>query len=198
MPEQDPRPTKDERLSLALEGASDGLWDWDLVTGEVYLSPRWKGMLGYRDEEIPNSLETFRSLLHPDDSARAEAAIQSYLSGETERYEVELRMLHKDGSERIILSRGAAIRDSAGGEFVRFVGTHVDLTEGKRLEAALIQSRITILERLLRVGISVRDAIHLITRDQSWSAVFKTETVSTSNVLQPVSIQVPKKVSSIS
>lgn len=141
MPEQDPRPTKDERLSLALEGASDGLWDWDLVTGEVYLSPRWKGMLGYRDEEIPNSLETFRSLLHPDDSARAEAAIQSYLSGETERYEVELRMLHKDGSERIILSRGAAIRDSAGGEFVRFVGTHVDLTEGKRLEAALIQSR---------------------------------------------------------
>jgi len=71
MTERDPRPTKDERLSLALEGASDGLWDWDLVTGEVYLSPRWKGMLGYRDEEIPNSLETFRSLLHPDDSARA-------------------------------------------------------------------------------------------------------------------------------
>ena len=141
MPEKDARPTKEERLSLALEGATDGLWDWDLVTNEVYLSPRWKGMLGYADEELPGSLEIFQRLVHPGDSERAQGAIQDYLSGATDRYEVELRMLHKDGSERIILSRGAAIRDGPGGEYVRFVGTHVDLTERKRLEAALVQSK---------------------------------------------------------
>jgi len=141
MPEKDARPTKEERLSLALEGATDGLWDWDLVTNEVYLSPRWKGMLGYADDELPGSFETFRSLVHPDDGEKAQRAIEDYLSGETERFQVELRMLHKDGGERIILSRGAAIRDPESGRFVRFVGTHVDLTERKRLEAALVQSK---------------------------------------------------------
>jgi PAS domain S-box-containing protein len=111
------------------------------VTNEVYLSPRWKGILGYTDEELPGSFETFKRLVHPDDVEKAEVAIQDYLSGASKRYEVELRMLHKDGSERIILSRGAAIRDEPGGGFVRFVGTHVDLTETKRLEAALVRSK---------------------------------------------------------
>jgi PAS domain S-box-containing protein len=130
-----------DRLSLALEGASDGLWDWDLVTNEVYLSPRWKGMLGYEDEELAGSFETWERLVHPEDLERAKVSIQDYLAGKSDQYEAEFRMLHKDGSERIILSRGGAIRDDTSGEYVRFVGTHVDLTERKRLEAALVQSK---------------------------------------------------------
>ncbi len=130
-----------ERLSLALEGASDGLWDWDLTTDEVFLSPRWKEMLGYRDDDLANSLATWEELVHPEDLPMAKAAVGACLSRESDEFRLEVRMRHKEGGERVILSRAGALRDEATGRAIRLVGTHVDLTPVRRLEEDLLRSR---------------------------------------------------------
>ncbi len=118
----------EKRLNLALTGTSDGLWDWDLITNEVYLSPRWKQMLGYEDHELENSFNTWERLVYPEDLFDAQNAISAYLEGRSDVYEIEMRMMHKDGSLRWILSRGGAERD-ADGNMIRLVGTHTDITE---------------------------------------------------------------------
>ena len=126
----------EERLALVIEGSSDGIWDWDLRTNEVYFSPRWKSMLGYRDDELENHFSAWERLVHPDDRERAMASVQRYLAGQNHTYELEHRLRHKDGSYRWILSRGVALRDAAGRP-VRMAGSHVDLTAHKEAEEQL-------------------------------------------------------------
>ncbi len=125
-----------ERLALVIQGSSDGIWDWDVVTNEVYFSARWKSMLGYGEHEVPNHFSSWERLLHPDDRDRALASVQAYLSGQTSSFELEHRLRHKDGSYRWILSRGVALRD-ASGKPVRMAGSHVDLTARKETEEQL-------------------------------------------------------------
>ncbi len=103
-----------ERFTLAVEGSQDGLWDWDLVRNTCYFSPRWKEMIGYADDELPNAAETWEQRLHPDDRSRARAAVNAYLAGDSDTYEIEFRMRHSDGSDRWILARGQARWDDAG------------------------------------------------------------------------------------
>lgn len=122
-----------QRFQLAMRGANDGLWDWDLVANTVYYSPRWKGMLGYAEDEIGDAPEEFFERLHPEDQVVASKAVDAYRKGETSIYEVEVRMRHKDGQFRMILSRGLGVRDEAG-QMIRMVGTHVDLTRQKENE----------------------------------------------------------------
>ncbi len=129
----------EERLQLAVQGAIDGLWDWNLRTGEIYYSPRWKRMLGYSDDEIKPAFFEWESRLHPDDRERAMTTLSSYLKGETEFYELEHRLRHKDGGYRWTLARGAAIRD-AGGEPFRMAGSHNDITLRKEQEEQLKRS----------------------------------------------------------
>lgn len=124
---------REERLDLVLRGTNDGIWDWDLETDEVYFSPRWKSMLGYREEEIPAHFDAWRQLLHPDDADGVYQAIEEHLRGETPLYKVEHRLRHKDGTYRWILARGTAVRDEAGRPR-RMVGSHTDVTERRRAE----------------------------------------------------------------
>jgi PAS domain S-box-containing protein len=125
-----------ERLALVIEGSSDGIWDWDLATNQVYFSSRWKRMLGYAEDELAPHFSSWEGLLHPDDRERALARLKTYFEGQTPTYELEHRLRHKDGSYRWILSRGVAQRDAAG-KPVRMAGSHVDLTARKETEERL-------------------------------------------------------------
>jgi PAS domain S-box-containing protein len=125
-----------ERLSLALEGSDAGLWDWDLRSGKVYFSPRWKAQVGYAPDEMEDAFETWESLLHPDDLEHSRGLVRDYIDGQKGDYENIHRLRHKAGHYVWILARGRAVRNAAG-ELVRMVGTHVDITERKRAEQAL-------------------------------------------------------------
>jgi len=125
-----------ERLALVIQGSSDGIWDWDITTNQVYFSARWKSMLGYAEPEVANHFSAWEQLLHPDDRERALASVQAYLAGHTPSFELEHRLRHKDGSYRWILSRGVALRD-ASGKPIRMAGSHVDLTAHKESEQQL-------------------------------------------------------------
>ncbi|MEA4863292.1 MAG: PAS domain S-box protein [Victivallaceae bacterium] len=125
-----------ERFELAVNGAHDGIWDWDILTSEVYLSPRWKQMLGYKDHELENHFDTFINLIFEDDLERVNEYIRRYLNGEIKEYSIQFRMKHKDGSLRWVLSRGAAIRDKMNKPF-RMAGSQSDITEQKKAEESL-------------------------------------------------------------
>lgn len=126
----------EERLALALAASHDGVWDWNLETGAVWYSARWKAMLGYSESEVEPHAGAWERLLHPDDRARVREALETSLRGEKE-YNIEFRLKHKDGHWVDILARGAVIRRGPHGPAIRSVGTHFDLTERKRAEEAL-------------------------------------------------------------
>lgn len=130
----------EERFQLAMLGANDGIWDRNLLTDEVYYSPRWKEMLGYREDELENRLDTWTELMHPDDRETALARVQEFLEGRTDTFEVEFRMQHREGHYISILSRALLSRDDQG-RGVRLVGTHVDITRQRRAEEKLYLSQ---------------------------------------------------------
>ena len=124
------------RWQLALSGAGDALWDWDLATGVVFRSPAWKSMLGYDDEEIGSRREDWEDILHPSDAARAVDLLEAHLRRHTPCYASEYRMRHKDGTWRWILDRGQAMWDVEGRP-IRMAGSHADITGRKATEEAL-------------------------------------------------------------
>jgi len=125
-----------EQFELAVTGSNDGIWDWDLRTNTLYLSPKWKEQLGYRDDELKNVFSTFEDLLHPEDRPHVVEYIQRYLQGGAQRYTHEFRMRHKDGTYRWILARGEAVRNASGAP-VRMAGSHTDMTEQKKAQERL-------------------------------------------------------------
>jgi PAS domain S-box-containing protein len=131
--------SSEERFQLALQGASDGLWDWNLLTDEVYFSPRWKSMLGYAEDELEHHLDTWKKLVHPEDREPTLALVRDFAAGRVGKYETEFRLRHRDGHYLTILSRAFLSRD-AQGRAVRMVGTHLDITGRKKLEKALLDS----------------------------------------------------------
>ncbi len=137
---------REERLGLVLKATNDGVWDWDIDAGTVYYSARWQTMLGYEEDELPHRFETWQSLIHPGDVERSLETTRAYLAGESDTFELEHRLRHKDGSYRWILARGTALHDSSGElhegpwgptTVMRMVGAHTDTTRRKETEGAL-------------------------------------------------------------
>jgi len=124
----------EERMTLALEAATDGWWDWDLVTDDLFYSPRWWGMLGYAPDALPSDAGLWRRLTHPDDIERVSDFFQQAVESTTENYEVEVRFLHADGHYVPVLSKGHFIRDEEG-VAIRACGFNLDLSEAKRRES---------------------------------------------------------------
>ena len=153
----------EERFSLAMRGANDGLWDWNLETDEVYYSPRWKSMLGYGENELENDLNTWASLVHPDDRDIVLEKVQNYMAGRADSFEVEMRMRHKDGHEVYVLSRAFLVTRESDGKPVRLVGTHIDITERKTAEV-FDNKNAEILEMIAigRPASDIYDAIALM------------------------------------
>ncbi|MEQ9669686.1 PAS domain S-box protein [Coleofasciculus sp. G2-EDA-02] len=125
-----------ERWHLALRGNNDGIWDWNVKTNQVFLSPRWKEMLGYEDDEIANHVDEWSKRVHPDDLEWVMGLIQDHFDQKTPYYSSEHRLLCKDGSYKWILDRGQALWDESG-TVVRMVGSHTDISDRKAAEAAL-------------------------------------------------------------
>jgi two-component system, NarL family, sensor histidine kinase UhpB len=136
----------EERLMLAFAGAQEGVWDWNLETGAVVYSARWKEMLGYADEEIEPHVSAWERLLHPDDKPRAQQVNEGVARGHR-AYEGEFRLRHKNGHYVSVLSRGYPVRRDLDGPVVRIVGTHFDLTERKQAEAE--RARTELLAKLV-------------------------------------------------
>ena len=94
----------EERYALAVRGANDGLWDWDLAANRVYYAPRWKSILGYEDAQIGDSIMEWFNRVHPVDVERVKAEVSEHLAGKTRHLETEHRMLHDDGTYRWVLT----------------------------------------------------------------------------------------------
>jgi PAS domain S-box-containing protein len=126
----------EERMKLALQGTNDGLFDYDVKNQQIYYSPRYKEMLGYWDEEFPDTLAASQERIHPEDYERAMETLRRYMQRELPSYVNIYRMRHKDGSYRWIMSRALGIWDEKG-QLRRLVGAHTDITDQKRREEHL-------------------------------------------------------------
>ncbi|HEY9875812.1 MAG TPA: EAL domain-containing protein, partial [Candidatus Obscuribacterales bacterium] len=131
------RKQAEERYALSVQGANDGLWDWNLTTNQVYFSPRWKSILGYEENDISHHPDEWFNRVHSEDKTRVEAELTAHLEGLTPHWESEYRLQHQDGSYRWILSRGLAVRDEAGKAY-RMAGSQTDITARKVAEQELI------------------------------------------------------------
>jgi diguanylate cyclase (GGDEF)-like protein/PAS domain S-box-containing protein len=141
----------EERYALAARGANDGLWDWNLREHTLYFSSRWKSMLGYSDHEVGVDPHEWFGRVHEADREKVRQEVDDHLIGRTPHFEVEARMLHKDGVFRWMLTRGLMITDDAGAP-LRMAGSQTDITEGKVADPMTgLPNRLLFLDRLSRV-----------------------------------------------
>ena len=136
----------EERWQLALRGTGDGIFDWNITTGEIFASARLLEMLGYAEHELDYSFNTWRHLVHPEDIDLTQAALQSHLEGKTPLYSAEYRLHCKDGSYKWILARGQAQWDKSG-QSVRMLGSHQDISNRKQVEEE-VQLLLTISQAI--------------------------------------------------
>jgi diguanylate cyclase (GGDEF)-like protein/PAS domain S-box-containing protein len=128
----------EERFALAIRGANDGIWDWDLRSDRLYVSARWKAVLGCAEGEVADRPDAWFDRVHPDDLARVRCAIDDHLAGRTPHVEVEHRARHSNGDWRWVLIRGLAIRDARGKAY-RVAGSLTDVTDRKLAEDELVR-----------------------------------------------------------
>ena len=143
----------EERFGMVVRASLTGFWDWDIRRNTLFLSDEWKAQLGCRPDELPNDFTVWDSRLHPDDRKAALAKMEHALLHPAEPYQSDFRLRHQDGSYRWILSQGRVIADE-NGEPVRMIGTHVDVTDVKQAQEAMLrQSRLLDLtQSAARVG----------------------------------------------
>ena len=130
----------EERWKFALDGARDGVWDWNLKTDTVLVTKQWKTMLGYEENELDVNYDAWQSRIHPDDLHKVMDAMESYVNGNSPKYAIEHRLLCKDGNYKWILTRGVVVSSKQDGKPERIVGTHTDIDDLKTIEASLRES----------------------------------------------------------
>ena len=128
----------EERFGLAIRGANDGIWDWDINKNFCYYSPRWRYMLGYTEESVRNTPSEWFTRVHPDDLDELKADINAHLDGHSHHFENEHRLRHMNGSYIWVVARGLALRDSNGKAF-RFAGSIGDISKRKAFEGRLLK-----------------------------------------------------------
>ncbi|MES9853107.1 MAG: diguanylate cyclase [Candidatus Thiodiazotropha sp. L084R] len=141
--------TAEQQFGNVLETSLDGFWEWDLDQNSFYLSPRWKEQLGYKDSEIKNELDSWKSMLHPDDRGEILHKLDEYIFNVVGSWEEEFRLQHKDGGYRSILSRATPTLDS-NGKLTRLTGVNVDVTE--RIKAENKIKKLAYFDRLTKLA----------------------------------------------
>lgn len=125
------------RWLFAIEGSRNGIWDWELHSGAVFLSDRWKEMIGYRPDELDGVFQTWESRLHPDDRQAVLDALQDYICGKRDEFESVHRLLHRDGHYIWVLDRGMLVDWDHQGRPTRMLGIHVDVSESEKNHAVI-------------------------------------------------------------
>jgi len=138
----------EKRFRLALDATSDGLWDRNLVSGEVHYGENWYKLLGYGKKDVRQGKLTWETLLHPDDAEQARSAVQNYIDGKSSRLREEFRLRNKKGEWQWILSRGKVVEWEKNGRPLRLVGTHTDITVRKNMELALRKQQGELKEKV--------------------------------------------------
>ncbi|MCO6431588.1 MAG: PAS domain-containing protein [Deltaproteobacteria bacterium] len=146
-----------ERFETAVEAAGEGYWDWNIRTGKAYFSPGWIASLGYSPGDLPNTVESWKRLVHPDDIAKTFEVLERHFQGLEPMYEVENRLRTKSGEWRWNLDRGKVIERDRSGKPLRMIGFDIDITSRKQAEE----------ERTARLAAEWRDS----TKDQVLSLV---------------------------
>lgn len=132
------------RWQFALDGAGDGVWDWNIVTGKVFRSPRWLHMLGYADGELAEGIDDWAIRVHPDDLVAVLAAQDAHLSGESPMFMHEVRLRCKNGNYKWILARGLVVERDDNGRPLRMIGTQSDIDEAKAREAQILDHNLNL------------------------------------------------------
>jgi PAS domain S-box-containing protein len=139
----------EERFQLAMQGMNDGLWDWDIASGSVYISPQWKALVGYEDDELENNYENFTRFVHPEDTKRLEQLFENSPVVPKHKLSYEFKIKHRNGNWRHMMARCVILRNEQG-ELIRMVGATTDLTHRIEAEQKLINSmdQMKILSRI--------------------------------------------------
>ena len=152
----------EERLSLAIEGSGDGVWDWNMTSGMMKFSRLYMEMLGFEEFELPHHQDTWLDSLHPDDIKRTKQYLEEYIEGVHSNYNIQLRLRCKNGDYKWILCRGIIVERAENGEPQRMIGIHSDINEQKLLETRL---------NLFKLVFDSSDQCILIT-DENWKVAF--------------------------
>jgi two-component system cell cycle sensor histidine kinase/response regulator CckA len=151
--------TERERAANILQGTNAGTWDWNVQTGETTFNERWAEIMGYTLEELePIDIQTWIGNVHPEDLPAAETLLEQHFSGERDYYDVEFRQPHKGGGWVWINARGKVCEWTEDGKPLRMSGTHLDITERKRVEEALRESESSL--KALIEGVQTAIVVH--------------------------------------
>ena len=148
-----------QHYKLAAEGANIGLWDWNVITDEVYFNEQWYKMLGYEPYELPPEFNTFQSLCHPDDAKDTINMLKSHMKGETKNYQKHVRMKHKEGHWLSIMTSGQVMKRDEDGKATRVSGIHLDISDRVKNETQLLQANAELEEFAYRTSHDLRSPL---------------------------------------
>lgn len=168
--------TREERYRLAVESSHDGMWDWNLTTGEIYHSPRWLEFLGYHPSDIAAEVPVFQQLVHPDDIPPVQAAIQAHLTNQTPFYEAEFRIKTASGTWLWTLAHGKIVAHDEHGQPQRVIGTYTNITERKHAEHLAFEQKAALKQQVAAQQRELHRAQAAL--NQSGDAIFWTNTNS--------------------